>query len=208
MIEFDKIHLAEAGRKIVEDNPLIYTEMDTQIETILGAAVAAKMQQDGSYVNLRYGFEFGAGWLPIAADLSEQLSTLIELVRGQPACGLPSATSPQEYYIHGFIFKEKFGSMVWQGNHHLPKEIYPIFRAVLDHYERKASFTCEVTGASNTALCLPNDGTGHGWRRTLCKEACLQLNYIPEKTDIAQRWGIDRVTLNATAEHHEKNANV
>lgn len=187
MLEFNRVHVATAREiAIVDANPLIYTEADAEIAEHLGPARLADSLAAGEYVNLRYGFEFHPGWLDIVERMSAKLSTMVELVR------LREAADPTQFYIHGYIFKEKFGCLTWEGNVNVPPYAMGIVYDITDGARLLSSVTCEVTGQRGT-LCRPNQASPGGWLRTLSKDECKKTGYIPVDSKIADSWGIQPV---------------
>jgi len=137
MKEFNKEGLEPWEFELVARYPLIFLE---------GA--------EPGECNLRYGFEFGYGWKQLAEDFASMASKLVEHLR---------TTTQPDAFVHSFIWKEKFGSLTWQGDDNLVEPFGVLLRAYQSHLEAKSERTCEVCG--KWAKIRPG-----GWRKALCDE--------------------------------------
>jgi hypothetical protein len=88
--------------------------------------------------NLRYGFEMRQGWAGLVEDLSRTAVDLVTVLRS-------SGVQP-DARIHGFIFKEKLGQMVWQGHNNLQEPYGRLFRAYCRLVGERSMIVCERCG--------------------------------------------------------------
>ena len=92
-----------------------------------------------TYCNLRFGFECGPGWANLIDDFSAKAVALLTALR---SFGLQSNAR-----INSFIFKEKFGTLNWQGDDNLIEPFKTFFFAYTLHIQAKSGSICERTGA-------------------------------------------------------------
>lgn len=120
MNEFSKEGLEDWEIELIEKYPLVFLE---------GAEPGG--------VNLRYGFEFHKGWAGLVDEFCTVATQLVERLR---AAGQPDA------FIHACIWKEKYGTMRWQGDDNLIEPFGKLFSVFVDYVEYKSTITCELTG--------------------------------------------------------------
>lgn len=161
-IQFKRHHLKPWGLEIVNKYPLIFLETDDEI------LYYTKGYTDEERVNLRFGFEHGEGWAKLIEDLASTGTDLVNFLRA-------TGRSPKDTYIHGFICKEKLGTLAWQGNWSLPDPFGKLWRAYTNEIESKSARTCEITGKYGQ-VCVRG-----GWLKTLCEEEALKQEYKPYK---------------------------
>ena len=144
MIEFTSKDLPEWQVRLIEKFPLLYLEHDDRIPC-----------PEDSPCNLRFGFEFGEGWVELVEMFSEQASCMVEALREELQ---PDA------YIHSFIFKEKFGSLRWQGEDNLIQPYSDKFRRLVRNVEERSGSICEICGKPGTLR------ESDYWMRVRCDE--------------------------------------
>jgi len=171
---------SEWEKEIINKYPLIYKEPNENLRDWYNEEKYKKLITDPNFCNLRYGFEFHKGWANLVDKFSNIAQSLVLHLRQEVQ---PNA------YIKACIFKEKFGTLCWQGDNNLISPFSELFRAYVAQIEKESQITCEETGARGT-LCRPNGTTGGGWVRTLSKEMCIQSGYIPTNENMAKQWGI------------------
>lgn len=160
MPHFRKHHLKPWGLEIVNKYPLIFLEED---ENIL---CYTKDILPEDRVNLRYGFEHDEGWAKLVEELADTATQLVEYLRKHP-----SGDNVEMPYIHGFICKEKFGRLTWQGTVNLPEPFSTLWYSYVGHISSKSMQICEVTGEWGM---LRSNG---GWVKTLCDEEAKKRGY-------------------------------
>lgn len=92
-----------------------------------------------NYCNLRSGFECGPGWAKLIDDFSARAVALVT--------ALHSFGWQSDACISSFIFKEKFGTLDWQGHDNLIEPFKTFFFAYTLHIQAKSGSICERTGA-------------------------------------------------------------
>jgi hypothetical protein len=122
--------------ELIDKYPLIYREYDKSIEECLRETGEPYSQP---YCNLRHGFEFLQGWRDLADEFSETTTKLVQCLR---------AGIQKDAYIHSFIFKEKFGTLRWQGRNNLMEPFRELFDLYKWDIEYRSRFICEITGKS------------------------------------------------------------
>ena len=162
MNQFNKKYLKPWGLKIVEKFPLVFTEFDKNVEYYCKFPESER-------VNLRYGFEHEEGWSPLIEELSTTATVLVTHLREN------SNFSASEAYIHGFICKEKFGELRWQGHTVLPYPFDIMWRAYVGDIEARSRGICEITGKYGKKR-LTKAGE-YAWSRVLCDEEALKRGY-------------------------------
>jgi hypothetical protein len=159
--QFQKTNLKPWEIELVNKFPLIFLEKSPDV------LCYTKDLPDDARVNLRFGFEHGAGWSKLISELAQTGTELVTHLRAQ---GIDAS-------IHGFICKEKFGHLTWQGNSKLPPFFQKLWYSYVSGIESQSSHTCEVTGEYGTTYRLKNGKPS--WNRTLCKEEAQKQGYDP-----------------------------
>ena len=165
--------LKDWEKEIVEKYPLIYKEPNIKLKQWYEEESFEELTKDPNFTNLRYGFEFGQGWSKIVDEFSNTVQQLVLHLR---------STVQPDAYVHSSIFKEKFGSICWQGDDNLQEPFRTLFRALLRSLERDSLRTCEITANPGT-LCQ-----NKSWRKVLCREIAKEQGYVPIDQSFADRW--------------------
>jgi hypothetical protein len=113
---------------------LLYREYDENLAEILHKM---DIPYSPPYCNLRYGFEFLQGWRDLADEFSDTATKLVQCLR---------ADMQKDAYIHSNVFKEKFGTLRWQGRNNLMEPFRTLFRSYVWDTMNSSQFVCEVTG--------------------------------------------------------------
>lgn len=165
--------LKDWEKEIVGKYPLIYKEPNIELQQWYKGERFEELTKDPNFTNLRYGFEFEQGWSKIVDKFSNTVQQLVMHLR---------STVQPDAYVYSSIFKEKFGSICWQGDDNLQEPFKTLFRALLRSLERDSLNTCEITGNSGT-LCQRG-----GWRKVLCREQAKEQGYLPINQGVADHW--------------------
>ena len=108
------------------------------------------------FCNLRFGFECDKGWAGLIDEFSAVAVAQVEKLR-------TSGLQP-DARISACIFKEKFGTLQWQGSDNLVEPFKTLFRTYCTSIENRSSSVCERTGARARPRCI------NGWHVTLSDE--------------------------------------
>jgi hypothetical protein len=168
MTEFSKIGLEEWELELINKYPLVFTEPDLEAAShyrIDGEHAVGKI--DKNYCNLRYGFEHGPGWKNLIEEYATTASALITEIRKF------YSPDPKVFYIHSFIWKEKFGVLTIQGNISLPDPYATVWRAFESKIENSSKYICEKTGKPGRLM------QRGGWIKVLCAEEAQKTGYEP-----------------------------
>lgn len=109
------------GKDIIEEFPDIYINND-----------------DNREMNLRYSFEFQEGWRNQVVEFSKVSDALVKYLKS-------SGIQPNAF-IRACIFKEKFGTLTWQGDDNLIYPFNKLFHGFVMDIENQSAHTCEVCG--------------------------------------------------------------
>ena len=161
-------------KEIIDKYPLIYLEPNPNLRQWYYGESFDKLIEDPNFSNLRYGFEFGSGWAKLVDEFSKISQDLVTRLRG---CGIQT-----DAYIHSCIFKEKFGTLNWQGDNNLIEPFKTLFRAYEIMIEKKSATICEETGEIG---CLCKCG---GWYKTLSHAEGKKLGYTPIAKSNQEYW--------------------
>ena len=163
--QFQKTNLKAWELEIINKFPLIFLEKSPEV------VYYTKDMPDDVRVNLRFGFEHNEGWSKLVSDLAQAGTDLVSHLRAQ---GIDAS-------IHGFICKEKFGRLTWQGDNNLPPLFQKLWYSYVSQVESESSRTCEVTGTYGKTYRLK--GGKPVWNRTLCKEEAIKQGYDIENSN-------------------------
>ena len=157
MKEFTTEKLPDWQLAIIEKYPLIFKE---PCDEVVPAYMRHKewdafdrANPPADYVNLRYGFECDKGWSELIEDLAQTATELVVALR--------KGEQP-DAFVHGFICKEKFGTLRWQGHAHLKEPFKKLFRSYVGGIESRSSRMSEKSGETGFA-----HQTRTGWVQTL-----------------------------------------
>jgi hypothetical protein len=87
-----------------------------------------------------------------------------------------------DYFVHGFVFKQKMGELTWQGSANLPEHFRALFRAYCIEIESKSRHICEISGQTG-CQCQRN-----GWLKTLSYTEARKHGYEPTSTYYQNLW--------------------
>lgn len=138
-------NIQEWGKYLVEKYPLILKEFDPDVAYYFKG-------DEKDRVNLRYGFEFSSGWKLLAEETLAKATDLVQKAR----------KIDPKFFIHGFIWKQKFATLLWQGSEDLPEEISKEWWDFLSDMEERSMNVCENCGQPGKV-----DGTG-SWIEVKC----------------------------------------
>jgi hypothetical protein len=166
MREFSLDHVSPPGLEIVNKYPTIYLEPCPYIKEAIGDERFNQLIESGKYCNLRFGFEFEDGWLKLVDEFSSVVAAMVaDIKRIYPF---------SDYFVHGFVFKQKFGELTWQGSANLPEHFMALFRAYSIQTELKSRHICEISGEYGSI----RQRSG-GWIRCLSDQNAEKLGYPP-----------------------------
>jgi hypothetical protein len=116
-------------------------------------------------VNLRYGFEHDSGWKELIEKLADTGTKLVTHLR---------ENGHKDASIHGFICKQKFAMLNWQGRAILPAPFQDLWYGYVSSIEAQSKHVCEITGQFGEV-----HRSETGYVRTLSKDEGKRLNYKP-----------------------------
>ena len=148
--QFTFSNLDDWELELIKKYPSIYLEPNPAITRIY---YSDNMPLPDNFCNLRFGFEFGKGWKTIVDDFSKEVVDLINFLK---------KGSQPDAYVKSFIFKQKFGTIRWQGDDNLNKIISPVFYKLVDDLQEKSSIVCETCGEDGMSKCF------NGYVKTSC----------------------------------------
>jgi len=119
------------------------------------------IEGDDSFCNLRMGFEFDQGWKGLAEAFSGVADQLVKRLR-------QSRLQP-DAFIRAFVFKEKLGTLRWQGTHNLIEPFATLFGSHVDQLPVRSVHICELTGQPGELREI------HGMWKTLCNREYKRL---------------------------------
>jgi hypothetical protein len=136
MREFTKYNLTEEELAIVNRWPEFYVIPAPTgfVRTYIKRGII----KSDEAVNLRYGFEFDKGWLPIADELGKTATYFVNLLR--------DSNKQPDAYIKSCIFKEKFGYLENQGDYNLIEPYRSMWLTIERSITGRARSICPVCG--------------------------------------------------------------
>ena len=153
-VQFSTKNLKEWELAIVREFPDIYLTPNPRILELYKNQNCEQNLDKENFCNLRFGFEFRSGWSKLVREFSKVTVDYVAEIRKI----YPDA------YVRSFIFKEKFGSLTWQGSHNLPGAFSDVYWGYVSRLATMSTHTCERTGKFGI---LRNVG---GVMITLCDE--------------------------------------
>lgn len=161
MKQFNYLELPQWQQDIIQKYPSIYLEPNPALKNYFSEPEYIKLINTPGFCNLRFGFEFGEGWMELVDNFSTVIDNTLKLINN----------SDSKYYVKSFIFKEKFGTLRFQGHINLPNPYNHLIYAYIEYIERKSAYICELTGKFGW-LCVNG-----GVYKTLSAEKAKELGY-------------------------------
>lgn len=175
MIEFINYNELKPWEKdIVDRYPAIYREPNPRLRDFYEEDKYQELIKNPNFTNLRYGFEFGAGWAGLVDKFSKVAQELVNSLRH-------SDLQP-DAYINACIFKSKMGHLEWQGDNNLDEPFKTLFRAYTIEIGHEATSICENTGEPG---CMCKRG---GWMKVLCYKEGRKLGFEPTVSYYREKW--------------------
>ena len=168
MSQFHKKHITEDWLDLVnefkefilEPSPMVLEWVDHCKEKGFD-----DIPDEENLTNLRYGFECDIGWKTIIREYFEGIRSLLKEAKD----------SGHDVRYSTFIFKEKFGELMDQGDFYgLDSKAYrDRYYALGTELSKKSLQTCEVCGKPGILK-----GKKYGWVKTVCNQHAKELNFF------------------------------
>lgn len=136
--EFNNV-LPKWQMDIVDKYPFVYFEPNPNLRAWYSEEDFNKLIAEPNFCNLRYGFEFDSGWSDIVDKFSSTAENLVKVLRAREL--------QRDAYIHSCIFKQKFGTLCYQGDHNLVEPFSTLFNNYIVALERKSATVCQLLPA-------------------------------------------------------------